>query len=146
MTNPSQARFARILEIRNLQRTVAQASLARANQHAAEAERLAREVEARLDETARRAVLSGELAIDDFVEARVRVTRLAVERDRATEAQLAAETQAAVKRRELERASVAMRQAESLCENGARAANVEEVARDRKLSDEVAARRAGAAA
>lgn len=141
----SHARFERILEIRNLQKSAAQAALARANRHAAEAERIAREVEARLDETARRAVRTGEMSLDELVETRVRVQRVAFQRDRAHEAVQEAHSGVTAQRSALDRASVATRQAETLVETSQRAADVAEADRERKAADELAALRASGA-
>ncbi len=141
MSRESLARTQRLLSIRELQRSAVQASLARAEQHAREAERLAREASSRLEETAERALTSSVSDIEQLIEARGAYAHGRLQLEVATSASARAEGERKALRDRLGQADMAVRQAERLSELAAEQRQALDARVERALNDEIAAKR-----
>ena len=142
MSNEALARTKRLLEIRNLQRQSAAAKLARAELLAREAAEAARDAENRLHETAMAALFAGQRSLDDLLDARASFALSRRARDVADNAELAAQKVRAAEHGKLCAADLAVRQVEELVAGVRADLGMREVAKERLLTDEVAARRA----
>ncbi len=142
MSNEALTRTKRLLEIRNLQRQSAAASLARAEILAREAAEAAREAENRLHETALAALCAGDRSLDDLLDARASFAISRRSRDVADSAELAAQAARNAEHGKLCAADLAVRQIEHLADAARAEITVAEQVKDRLTTDEVAARRA----
>jgi len=141
MSKDGLARTKRLLEIRTLQRQSVAAKLARAELHARETAEAARDAENRLHETALSALFAGKRSLDDLLDARASFALSRHARDVADSAEAAAKEARSAQHGKLCAADLAVRQIEHLAEAEVIEQQQAELAQERVLTDEVAARR-----